>query len=517
MTERRWLRAFCWLAALALSAFCLWRGADAALAYFGSEDAYSYLSDWRAAARDAPGGRLALWCNDAGKISPVERSLLVAMAWERVPEPLATADAASDLRDIDCVLSSSWISRANATKLMSAGFSVVSSNEYVKTWGRVDGTSRESGDSASIACRRSLCSRGRVAPAIHREVAALAAELALAVLALSFAVGLRGVGTWPVVASLAVCVLLGSVALSHPLLAPNGLGVYGGKAKMLFECGGMPDSFLASAGGEVLQPTYPPGLALLAWLHFALSGGCGDRLVQLLVVFAMAALCFAMQGRNSGLRHALPSALYCLSAVAVRTSSGFYAEPFAALALVLGWRMAGGGQRIPGAFVMGMAGLFRLEAGVVAAVFAAGSCVIGSGRRERLLVLAASVFPSVCWHVACKLLGYGSLPDWDIGVAPKMDQVVNAALVEAKALWVSVAPVAALACLVSPVREMRPGPRTMRAFASLSLLLVLIPLACGFHASPYADWMVDNTIPRLVWYVSAVPLFALVRRRERDV
>ena len=43
------------------------------------------------------------------------------------------------------------------------------------------------------------------------------------------------------------------------------------------------------------------------------------------------------------------------------------------------------------------------------------------------------------------------------------------------------------------------------------------PIACGFHASPYADWMVDNTIPRLVWYVSAVPLFAFVRRRERDV
>ncbi len=41
------------------------------------------------------------------------------------------------------------------------------------------------------------------------------------------------------------------------------------------------------------------------------------------------------------------------------------------------------------------------------------------------------------------------------------------------------------------------------------------PIACGFHASPYADWMVNNTIPRLVWYVSAVPFFALVCRRER--
>ncbi len=504
MTERRWLRAFRWLAALALSAFCLWRGADAALAYFGSEDAYSYLSDWRAAARDAPGGRLALWCKDADAISPVERSHLVAMAWERAPEPLATVDAESDLQDIGCVLSSSWISRPSAEKLRSCGFSVVSSNEYVKTWGRVDGTSRESGDSASIACRRSRCSRGRVVPAIHREVAALAAELAIVVLAFSLAVGVRGAGSWPVASSLVVGVLLGVVALSHPLLAPNGLGVYGGKAKMLFECGGMPDSFLASAGGEVLQPTYPPGLSLLAWLHFALSGGCGDRLVQLLVVFAMAALCLAMLRSASSPRQVLSAALFCLSPVAVRMASGFYAEPFAALALVLGWQMACGGRRIPGALVMGMAGLFRLEAGVVAAAFAACACWPGSGRRERLLALAASVLPSVCWHVACKALGYGSLPDWDFGAVLKLGQVAYAAWVETKALWENVVPVAVLVFLVRAARRPFLSPGDVRALVPSALLLALIPLACGFHSSHHAEWMADNTVPRLAWYVSAI-------------
>lgn len=504
MTERPWLRAVRRLAASALSAFCLWRGVDAALAYFGSEDAYSYLSDWRAAARDAPGARLALWCKDADAISPVERSHLVAMAWERAPEPLATVDAESDLRDIDCVLSSSWISRPSAERLRSCGFSVVSSNEYVKTWGRMDGVCQGDGDSAGDCRRRGFCGKGRTSPGIAREVVALSVELAIVVLAFSLAVGVRGAGSWPVASSLVVGVLLGVVALSHPLLAPNGLGVYGGKAKVLFECGGIPDAFLASAGGEVLQPTYPPGLAWLAWLHFALSGGCGDRLVQLLVVFAMAALCFAMQGSASSPRQVLSAALFCLSPVAVRMASGFYAEPFAALALVLGWRMAGGGQRIPGALVMGLAGLFRLEAGVAAAAFAACACWPGAGRRERLLALAAPVLPSVCWHVACKALGYGSLPDWDFGAVPKLGQVAYAAWVETKALWENVVPVAALAFLVRAARRPFLSPGDVRALVPSALLLALIPLACGFHSSHHAEWMADNTVPRLAWYVSAI-------------
>lgn len=45
-----------------------------------------------------------------------------------------------------------------------------------------------------------------------------------------------------------------------------------------------------------------------------------------------------------------------------------------------------------------------------------------------------------------------------------------------------------------------------------ALLLLAIPLACAFHTSPHAQWMMDNTIPRLLWYISAVPLAVLVQK-----
>lgn len=498
MTGCPWLCAFRWLAVLALAAFCLWRSVDAALAYFGSEDAYSYLSNWRTAAREAPEGRLALWCDDADAISPMERSRLVAMAWERMPGPIAAVDAASGLESVECVLSSAWTSRSAVDKLESGGFSVVSTNEYVKTWSREGVYCRARRDGAGVS--------------LSREVAALFVALALAVLALAASGGFRGVGKWPVAASLAVAVALGAAALSHPLLAPNGLGTYGGKAKLLYECGGVPAAFLGSAGGEVLQPSYPPGLTLLAWLHFALSGGCGDRLVQMLVVFAMAALCFALTRRSKGPVEALPVFLFCLSPVAVRMAAGFYAEPFAALALLLGWDLDGRGRRFAGALVMGLSGAFRPEAGVVAVLFAAAASANCGAWRGRLAMLAAAVAPSAAWQAVCGVLGYGGLYDWDFCAAPKPGQVTYAAWVEAKALGLLVVPVVALAFLVHHVRKLRLCPWAVRALVPMALLLAAIPLSCGFYASPCADWMADNTVPRLVWYISAVPLFEIVRK-----
>ena len=68
MTGRAWPRACRRAALLLLAAFCAWQGVDAALAYLGASDAYRYLSDWRAAAREAPAGRLALLCGDSGCI-----------------------------------------------------------------------------------------------------------------------------------------------------------------------------------------------------------------------------------------------------------------------------------------------------------------------------------------------------------------------------------------------------------------------------------------------------------------
>ena len=239
MTERPWLCVCRWLAAASVAAYCLWQGVSAALPYFGSSDALSYLSDWRSAARSAPEGRLALLCSDARGITPIERSRLVAMTWERAPAQIATVAAKGDLKEVDVVLASRWIPRPAQEWLGEAGFSVSATNEFVCTWSRAGAVGRDAEVGAPRVSRA-------------REILALAVELALMLFAVVLVFPLRNIGKLQIAAATLVAVAMGAVALSHPLLAPNGLGVYGGKAKLLYECGGSPESFLNSSGGRAL-------------------------------------------------------------------------------------------------------------------------------------------------------------------------------------------------------------------------------------------------------------------------
>lgn len=493
MTEGPRLRVCRWFAAALVAAYCLWQGISAAVPYFGSSDALSYLSDWRSAARNAPEGRLALLCSDVCGITPIERSRLVAMTWERAPAPIATVAAKGDLKEVDVVLASRWISRSAQEWLGEAGFSVSATNEFVSTWSGAGAVGRD----AKVGALR--VSRAR-------EILALAVELALMLFAVALVSPLGNIGKRQIAAAALVAVAMGAVALSHPLLAPNGLGTYGGRARLLHECGGIPSAFLESAGGSVLQPSYPPGLALLAYLHFALSGGCGDRLVQMIVVFAMSLVCLSMARRAEKWTDAIPTALFCLSPVAIRMAAGFYAEPFAALVLIAGMDRVRRGCMCSGSLVMGLAGLFRPEAGIVAAAFVAGACALRGDALEKMSAIALSLAPAVFWIAVRKCLGYGGVPDWDLCGAPNFGHIAYAAWCEARTLGVHVVPIAATALLVRPFRMTFVRNEVLATIVPTALLLLAIPLACAFHTSRHAHWMIDNTIPRLLWYISAVPL-----------
>ena len=206
-----------WSVVTSLAAFCLWQGLSAASAHFESADAYAYLADWRAAARNAPAGKLALLCNDENRVAPVDRSRLIAVAWERAPDQLSLIDGSSELGMVDCVLSSNWHPASVGERLGSEGFAVVSTNEYVKTWAR-----------KGIGRSEARFPVADVSPA--REALALALEAALIFAPLFLAFGLRGFSRWSLAASFLIAAGLGYVAVSHPLLAPNGLGTRQGEA-----------------------------------------------------------------------------------------------------------------------------------------------------------------------------------------------------------------------------------------------------------------------------------------------
>lgn len=485
-----------WSIVASLTALCLWQGLVTASAYLESSDAYAYLTAWRYAAKNAPGEKLALLCNDENRVAPVDRSRLIAVAWERAPDQLSLIDGSGDLGTVDCVLSSNWHPVSAGERLASNGFTVASTNEYVKTWVR-----------KGVGCSAARLPVAKVSRT--RETLALILEAVLVFAPLLLVFGRRGFAWWSLIASFLIAAGLGCVAVSHPLLAPNGLGTYGGKAKLLYECGGIPESFLNSAGGMALQPSYPPGLTLLAYLHFLLSGGCGDRLVQLVVVFVMAALCLALLRGVSRSSHALPIVIFYVSPIAIRMTSGFYAEPFVALLLVLGWRMMRNGRLFVGALVMGMAGLFRSEAGAAAVIFAACGCVVRGNFRTKLIVVVSAVVPTLIWIATCRLLGYGGLTDWNVTMMPRFEQVVYAALVVLNSLWKQAIPVFVLLFLVRPDGRRVCSCEVLLCILPVALLGCAIPLVCGFYDAPYAKWMIDNTVPRLIWYLLSIPMFVM--------
>lgn len=164
---------------------------------------------------------------------------------------------------------------------------------------------------------------------------------------------------------------------------------------------------------------------------------------------------------------------------------------------------------------MGLSGLFRPEAGAIAIVFVAGACLVNGNDREKVMSLAASSVPSIGWCIICAIYGRGLLQDWNFMVLPKFGQVTYAALAVAKALIIYVIPIAAMIWLSSPVCMAASWLAIMNALLPMMLLLFAIPLACGFYISPYADWMIDNTVFRLVWCVSVIPISELLMLSKR--
>ena len=87
---------------------------------------------------------------------------------------------------------------------------------------------------------------------------------------------------------------------------------------------------------------------------------------------------------------------------------------------------------------------------------------------------------------------------------------------EAKALGIFVVPIAAVAFLARPFCKPCLAQDAVSAFVPMLFLLATIPLACAFHTSQHSQWMMDNTIPRLLWYISAVPLAVLVQKSRHS-
>lgn len=337
--------------------------------------------------------------------------------------------------------------------------------------------------------------------------------------------------------------LLAAVVLLHPLTAPNGLGVYAGKAKLWLMSGGIPADFGTNPAYAVLQPAYPPGLTLLALFADKVGGVCGDWLIQLLsaVCGGLLLLTLSVGRERSGWGKlslvTLPTLAFVLSPIAVRMFSGFYAEPFAALLLVMGARAIGTGRNGLGWTLMGCAALFRTEAAFLAFFFwlflrlfmrREGECPVASWRG-----LLSVIGPALLWQVVCRYMG-AQVYDFDFTSFPSFARVGSAMLAALGAAFAgclqngAVVPLTVVGVLAAwQLSAARNGTRAPRpavpsgcyageclsgntaALLAVVATVMVGTLILGFNVSSQFDWILRQTMPRFIWLSAAILLVSL--------
>ena len=220
----------------------------------------------------------------------------------------------------------------------------------------------------------------------------------------------RRVDVAGVLAALAFLLACAFLSLSHGLPTPTGLGVYGGKAKLLWLSCGVPDGSLANPAFETMQNSYPPLCPLLLWLVNALSGGIAERWVVLLpalfAAIAVGALCGMARKSFRGAGPLLFSAIAATPLPLL--ASSFYSEPPMLCFFIAGLAIASRGDSVRGFAIVGMCGLVKNEGFVLAVL--AWIAVLAFGAKTRrtldsLAALAACVAPGAAWFALSRLCG----------------------------------------------------------------------------------------------------------------
>ena len=339
-----------------------------------------------------------------------------------------------------------------------------------------------------------------------REAVSLAAPAALSLALLAFALR-RIPSRGELLLCAAVCVPVAMFALSHSFTGPCGTGVFGGRAKALVESGWNIASLADSGMGEYFQAAYPPMQALVAAVGYAMSGVCGEWLVQLGPVMFLGAAFLAMaSGCSGGFPARLLLAAACVTHPMAMAAGNFCAEPLMLLLVASGWRAVVRGDA-RGWFLVGLAAFVKNE-GIfyAAAVAAAEAAARPSGRtaaevREAAAALALGLLPAALWHFGCRWIGASLYdyaqpwrPDFARGLAALKAVALEAALHPWRYMFAPVAGsawVSARACGANG----GDGARSARA-AAVFFAVCAGGACCAFSLSRAPDF---------AWHLSCMP------------
>lgn len=472
-----------------IASVCAGRSAAALYGRWRKPSVPELVAAWREAASGVRAESVGVVTARPGDFDSVERMCAISVAWSASPARVVSVTMEDTGPWPETVVASAFASADDKSRLAARGYVRVKGNEFAETWMREGLAPAAPG--ASVPWWMEI-----------RGLLVVTALFAAGWLAWRRACGIS-VARASFAGTVLVTVLLGSVALQHPLIPPNGLGVYAGKAKLFLLSHGIPGGFWTDHGYALYQQAYPPGLTALALLFDATNWCCGERLIQLLPVLACALLFLTLtSGRRICWAWVWP-ALFVLSPLAIRLCSGFYAEPFAALMLAMGWRAAQKGRTALGWTLAGAAGLFRPEGLVLAlACWTAGRLLVGR-RFAPWTGLALAVLPAVVWQAFCAGVG-ARVYDFDFTAMPSAMRLMAALGCVATSAFgrffelggcALAAPVALVGVLFSGKRRRFLAAGCLAAALAIGAGVV----ALGFNVSPHFDWLSRETLPRVLW------------------
>ena len=329
--------------------------------------------------------------------------------------------------------------------------------------------------------------------------------------------------------ALGLFALFAFLALSHTFTSPNGLGVFGGKAKLLYLARGAPEGFFTDAAWAALQPAYPPGFALVTLGCYGLAGGCGEWLTQILpcVFSALACLLFAC----GCVRHvpaedgvtvtasvffALWVTAIFLGAPSLWVTSLYYAEPMMVLLLLAGVdAVLRGRDPVPGWMLVGGCGWVKNEGLLfLPLLWCALRWAEGRERAPVRGLLLGLALP-VGWLVWSRLHG-ATLYDYAPVYLPDIRQVGMAAAETFRLAFLEpwrYGFVFPLACFVPFI----PRYRTKRALAGLAVLLgytLAMWWILGISRASDFEWHLLS-LERLLWAPALLALFQMAAGEKR--
>jgi len=326
-----------------------------------------------------------------------------------------------------------------------------------------------------------------------------------------------------------------ALALSHTFYAPNGLGVYGGKAKLFYFTGGIPEGFFTDNAYSTYQPAYPPGLAVLTLLSYIISGGCGEWLTQLMPVFATAVLMWVLCGNTVSAWGMLWVLAAFANGLVLHMATLYHAEPFVALFVILGWlRLRENKDDWRGWLLLGIAGLFKNEGLVVACavwgVYAVYTTMknmknmknMKSMKKLPMSLLSMSKYfllvaaLPVAWHVSCRLAGatlYDYAPVWEpdwAKFAAASEHILKTVFYKPWRYGFAY-PLAVLA----PVLLLSANRKEYKPVLAASLTMLLCMPAFAYvyslSRSPFFEWHLGSSAARLLW-VPSLPVICEILR-----